>query len=54
VLGAAVATAGLVTVVANQGTSFTRGTAFAQGDIFACAQTFCGQETDQTTIQIAR
>jgi len=54
VLGAAVATAGLVTVVANQGTSFTKGTAFAQGDIFACAQTFCGQETDQTTIQIAR
>jgi hypothetical protein len=44
----------LVTVVANQGTSFTKGDAFAEGDIFACAQNFCGQETDQTTIQIAR
>jgi hypothetical protein len=43
----------VVTVVAS-GTSFTKGTAFAEGDIFACAQTFCGEETDRTTIQIAK
>jgi hypothetical protein len=43
----------LVTVVAS-GTAFTKGSAFAQGDIFACTQTFCGQETDQATIRIAK
>jgi hypothetical protein len=45
----------VVTVTASQGgTAFTKGTAVAQGEIFACTSGFCGEETDQQTIQIAK
>jgi hypothetical protein len=44
----------LVTVVADQGTAFTRGDAFAEGMIFGCTPQFCGREDDQTTIEIQR
>ncbi|HEX8095595.1 hypothetical protein [Jatrophihabitans sp.] len=44
----------VVRVIPGSGTPFARGTAVATANIYGCVGTICGQEMDDTTIEITK
>jgi hypothetical protein len=44
----------VVRVVLGSGTPFARGIAVATANLYGCTETTCGQETDDTTIEITK